>query len=290
MHIGYGQGRITSMAYNTYTTTAAFDDFLQSPTTTILPFDYHLPHSKSVFIKNDGGREKRKTTQVRQSKGVHMLPILTRLLSSREFWYEIRELQDYQYPGTFNAPDPQRLGYAPNITELKFYTKDDEHFLFNDIQFGKGQLRQPRKVSLMVDGKREDVFYRIAPCGGVKHCPVEDCSYVVSTRDRRACPQHADSALSVVKECSVEFVYVWPVNGSDSRRWLSGITRTGDLSPANLHSHPLPAPTKIPSKVVNDIKEAVKLDPSLKTHEIVTGEYRMMCEMKCNIVLQKCGF
>ena len=39
----------------------------------------------------------------------------------------------------------------------------------------------------------------------------------------------------------------------------------------NLHNHDIHAPTKVPSKIVEDIQQAVKLDPTIKTHDLVTG-------------------
>ena len=148
------------------------------------------------------------------------------------------------------------------MTTLPFYSKDDEHFLFCDIQIGKGKLRAARKVTIAVDGNEEDLCYQIAPCGGVKQCPVEDCTYAVSTKEHRPCPYHAEQQLELVKECPVEFVYVWPADVGDKRRWLSGIVRTGDLKSSNLHNHPLNGPTKVPSKVVHDIQHALELDPT----------------------------
>ena len=39
----------------------------------------------------------------------------------------------------------------------------------------------------------------------------------------------------------------------------------------NLHNHNIHGPTKVPSKIVEDIRHTVKLDPTLKTHDLVTG-------------------
>ena len=39
----------------------------------------------------------------------------------------------------------------------------------------------------------------------------------------------------------------------------------------NLHNHPLPGATKVPAKVTQDIQQAVLLDSSLKTHDIMIG-------------------
>ena len=73
-------------------------------------------------------------------------------------------------------------------------------------------------------------------------------------------------------DCSVEFVYVWPDDHDDKRRWLSGLSRTGDLHASNLHNHPLHGASKIPSKVIHDIREKVAADPTIKTHDIITGK------------------
>ena len=121
-----------------------------------------------------------------------------------------------------------------------------------------------------VNGKSEEIYYRIAPCGGVKCCAAEDCSYYVPNRERHPCPKHPDLFLVSSGECPVEFVYAWPVCKDDKRRWLSGIVRRDDMMSNNLHNHPLPAPTKVPAKVVHDIQQAVSLDSSLHTHDLVT--------------------
>lgn len=268
MHLGHGQGRITSMVFNSYSVTAAGEELLTSPTQVLLPCEPHRPvQARTTATANSTTSIK----QIRKSKGNHLLPTLTKLLSSRENWYDIKNTEDYQYPGKFKAAPPQRLGFAQDITTFSFYSKDDEHFLFNDIQIGKGKLRAARKVTTAVDGIEEELYYRIAPCGGVKRCPVKECTYTVSTKEHRSCPNHAEQKLELVNECPVEFVYVWPADEGDKRRWLSGIVRTGDLKSSNLHNHPLNGPTKVPSKVVHDIQHALELDPTLKTHDLITG-------------------
>ena len=200
-----------------------------------------------------------------------------KLLSSRENWFDIENTEDYQYPGKFKSDHPQRLGFVQDITTLPFYVKEDEHFLFNDIQIGKGKLRAARKVTITVDGNEEELYYRIAPCGGVKQCPVEDCTYTVSTKEHRPCPHHSEQQLELAKECSVESVYVWPADENDKWRCLSVIVRTGDLKSSNLHNHPLNGPTKVPSRIVHDIQHALEMDPTLKTHDIITGKQTPKC-------------
>ena len=41
----------------------------------------------------------------------------------------------------------------------------------------------------------------------------------------------------------------------------------------HLHNHDVHGPTKIPSKIVEDIQSAVKLDSTLKTHDLMTDTH-----------------
>ena len=269
MQIGRGHCRVSAMVFNTFRLTPAGREHLQSPILVELPASTTTeplqPGSPSVSTS--------KAKLTRKSKGTNLLPALRRLLTSHEHWFEITESSDYQYPGTFRFPHPQRLGFSPDITKLPLYSSADEHFLFTDIQIGKGKPREPRLVSFIVDGKDEQLYYRIAPCGGVKLCPVTDCSYTSSTREHRACPSHPTTKLSHSADCPVEFVYVWPANPADKRRWLTGLLRTGELAASNLHNHPLHGATKITMKVIHDIQQKLEEDPTLRTHDIITGTY-----------------
>ena len=280
MQLGHGEGRISNMVFNSYVLTEAGEQHLQSPTLLMLPtIDHHS--TSTIQVETKEANESMK--QTRQSKGTHLLPVLTKLLCSSANWYNIESPEDYQYPGIFRVAYPQRLGYASDISALPFYTQKDEHFLFNDIQISKGKLRAPRKVKFVVDGKEEFLNYRIAPCGGIKCCSVEDCHYTISISEHRSCPDHAGAEVIVSKECPVEFVYVWPANSEDKRRWISGIIRVGDLKSDNLHNHDIHGPTKVPSKIVQDIQHAVKLDPTIKTHDLVTGAWTLvLCICACD--------
>ena len=271
MQIGRGYSRISSMVFNTYRLSEAGEEYAKAPKESILP---SLTDSEAVVAiptsAGDPTAIKPKTT--RKSKGIHLLPVLRRLLSSRSNWYSICETKHYHYPGVFHCPATQRLGYAEDITKLPLYSSSDKHFLFSDIQLGKSKPREPRCVTFNVDGMEEELNYRIAPCGGVKQCPVEGCQHVTSTRERHHCSNHPDRSLEHSGPCPVEFVYVWPINPDDKRRWLTGLVRSGDLSRMDLHNHPLNGASKIPSRVVQDITDRLEEDPSLKTHDIVTGK------------------
>lgn len=74
-------------------------------------------------------------------------------------WYDIEKPDDYQYPGKFCFDHPKRLGFAADITKLPFYTKEDEHFLFSDIQISKGKPRAPRKITVSLNGTDEELYY-----------------------------------------------------------------------------------------------------------------------------------
>ena len=127
------------MVFNSYSVAEAGNELLTSPISVPLPCESHKPiQARARTSATADVSTNIKLT--RKSKGTHLLPILTKLLSSRENWYDIKNTEDYQYPGKFKSAPPRRLGFAQDITTLPFYSKDDEHFLFSDIQIGKGKL------------------------------------------------------------------------------------------------------------------------------------------------------
>lgn len=249
--LGYGHGQMMKLVFNTYSVTEAANQFLES---TPLP-EVVLPSTKLEQLPPTASCDSEAPVKlIRKSKGTHLLPVLVSLLSSNSNWYEIKETDDYYYPGIFRCDHPQCLGFAPDISTFPLYSTEDKHFLFTDIQLSKGKLRAPRRITVPVNGVNEDMYYRIAPCGGMKNCPVEDCSYSICTREHHPCPKHPDHSLVLSAACPVEFVYAWPVCNDDKRRWLSGLVRRGEMVSNNLHNHAIPAPTKIPARVVNDIQ------------------------------------
>ncbi len=72
--------------------------------------------------------------------------------------------------------------------------------------------------------------------------------------------------------CPVEFVYLWPDNEEDKRRWLAAISRLCCTEEANLHTHPVPPASKLPSQLKSDWKSAVIANPTTKTHSLMMGE------------------
>ena len=142
MQLGHGEGKVSNLGFNSYTVTEAGKEFIQSPKKLELPV---INSQQSPAISATTAAHEN-VTQTRQTKGTHLLPVLTNLLSSSVNWYNIESPEDYQYPGIFQMEHPQRLGYVCDVSALPFYTQKDEHFLFNNIQISKGKLRAPRKV------------------------------------------------------------------------------------------------------------------------------------------------
>ena len=122
-----------------------------------------------------------------------MLPILSKLLSSSENWYDIKEQDDYQYPGKFSEVldvwDMHQifLLYRPRKMSI---------FFLMTYKLARGSIELHGKSQLyIVDDKEEEVKYCIAPCGGVKCCPVEDCSYCAPNCKHQPCPHHHEASL-----------------------------------------------------------------------------------------------
>ena len=207
-----------------------------------------------------------------------MVSTIRSLMRDSTKWFEITNKSDYHFPGVLKPPNTKCLGYCADISTLPQYDSHNPHFLFTDIQLGKGKARNPQRVSMTVDGNEETLWYRIVPCGGVKQCPAPSCTYVVATREVRSCMQHPNEKLTrsneLSGECPVEFMYIWPVDEADKRRWLTGIVRGEQaIDQENLHNHPIHSCSKIPSKVDTDIRSAVIADPHLKTKDILIGEF-----------------
>lgn len=240
--VGSGHNMMNDIVFATYT--------VADPGTTLLKNDdlnqdVLLP--KRLPPTTDTGSapsSTEKATSQRMGKGSHALGVAQELLSDKSNWFEIKTSDDYHFPGVFTTPFPQRLGYCEDISSLPNYEASDPHFLYSDIQIGKGKARTKRLIQTNIDGKNESVYYRFAPCGGIKRCGVDGCLYVVSTNEFKPCGQHPESKLVRSGECPVQFFYVWPEKSEDMRRWLTGLIRGGCLEGGDLHNHPAPSRKK----------------------------------------------
>ena len=273
MLIGGGERLARSMVFNSFYGNGTLS--AQSP---ILLLSPGPSGSHSITVSSTSTCS---ASTKRNSKGVQALLMIRKLMSARRNWFPIFSANDYHFPGQFHHNHPQRMGYCDDITSLGHYVASDPDFLFNDIQLGKGKCRGWNEVTVTIgadeNGTEESlkVRYKIAPCNGVKLCGMhhEGCSFVAATREFRKCPEHPNAALIKTDGCPVEFVYIRPASSEDNRRWLTGIDRHSDMHSDNLHSHPLNAPSKIPTKVESDIRDAVAANPHLKAKEVMRGKY-----------------
>lgn len=278
----------SQVVMNTYETTAKGRAFIIEPHTILLPDNttqkgngtarlyiiISLIHCLLLNIgataKSPCNNDKAGPKGTRTGKGCHILPVISNLLSSAENWYPIASSKDYHFPGEFEHPYPQRLGYCSDFTTLADYDPDQPDFLYY-IQLAKGTARSRYKKTLIVDGVEEEIEYRVTPCNGVKICGAhkDGCEYVTSLHQHHPCPNHLDLSLvhsHKVAPCLVEFVYIKPVCPDDNRRWLTGVTRDQKTNEKNsLHSHSLHAAMSLPSRVKSEFTKAAVRNPHLKT-------------------------
>jgi len=181
--------------------------------------------------KSTGGKETTSATaqgdvtlqakKKRLGNGSNVLTTVRKFLSESENWFTIENKSSYQFPGVLPKPCFQQLFYTENLSNLP-QCCEDPHFMWKDIQLSKGQLNRDRLINVEILGKTEEVYYRSAPCLGVKICPQGGCSHVVPIRDKRNCPEH-NITLEKTYDCPVVFVYMHPKCSADSRRWFGGI-------------------------------------------------------------------
>ena len=115
-------------------------------------------------------------------------------------------------------PSLTQLFYVPDISALN-QSCDDAHFIWKDIQLSKGQLNKDRLIKVDIGDKCEEVYFRSAPCLGVKYSSSNDYSHVVPIRDKRNCPKH-NLPLQKTTDCPVEFVYIATSQGCYGQKTL----------------------------------------------------------------------
>lgn len=211
----------------------------------------------------------------RNGKGKHILPILKKLIEERENWKELSEdnKENYQFPGSHDSVSGNVLYHTPDISKLPHYSDTEPHFLWSDIQLSKSSTSK-NKFDVKVESKMEELVYWISQCKGVKKC--SGCDHVVpNSYIKNNCTSHPNAELIQVKNCPVEFVYIFPVNCmSDHRRWSGGIIRSVDVTKEkNLHNHPVRQSLshKLPKRLKSDITRTVEDNPYLKTRQLASG-------------------
>jgi len=153
--------RMTTIIYAAYTVTDLGIKMIEDNTQEIL-----LPDDTIVELKSDADLNTQvssKPAVIRKGKGTHVLNVAKELFSNKENWFVITQSSDYNYPGVFSTPYPQRLGYCEDISKLPNFEAGDPHFLYSDIQIGKGKARPKRLILMNIDGKDKNVYYRFVP-------------------------------------------------------------------------------------------------------------------------------
>ena len=135
---------------------------------------------------------------------------MKKLLCEPENWLKVKSKISYQFPG---APVQQQLYFTSDLSSHG-QSCDDPHFIWKDNQLSKGQLNKDHLIEII----------RSSPCTSVKLCPISDCSHLVPIRDKRNCPTH-NTMLMKTTSCPLDFVYLYPKDASDGRRWFGGLVR-----------------------------------------------------------------
>ena len=134
--------------------------FLENSHPVLLP---DLAQSPFVQGSKPTSSVHRAPTAKRSGRGCRARPTIVAMMSSPDQWFKIKGSEDYQFPGVFSAPYPQRLGYCPDITKLGLYTPESPDFLYYDIQFGKDKPRNPQRMTVTLPDTEEalNVIYRL---------------------------------------------------------------------------------------------------------------------------------
>ena len=103
-----------------------------------------------------------------------------------------------------------------------------------------------------------------------------ECDHVLpKSYLKNNCSQHPTADLIATEGCAVEFVYIFPQNIKDQRRWIGGIIQSSEVVPMlNLHNHPIGCSLnhKLPAKVISDITKTLEDNLYLTTRQIQCGQ------------------
>lgn len=231
MHLGHSQGWITSMVFNSHSVTAAGEEFLTSP----VPFLFLVSHT-SLF---------------------KLVPLL-----------QPTQLPVFSSPGTRKCTSYQpwqsfsphkRTGMISRVQKTTSIHENSNQLPLDILDLHRTSIRFPTTASTMNTfcsmtsrlartNSKQHVKWPLQWMEMKRRCTTGLRHVVVFSNVQlkiasiqyqpRPCPNDAEQLLELVKECPVEFVYVWQADEGDKRQWLSGIVWTGDLKSSNLHNHP----------------------------------------------------
>ena len=231
-----------------------------------------LPECASLQSLITTAREKTNSKH-RTGKGKHMLTILKRLLNDEENWLKLTSSnkERYLFPGWHDSNVGNALYYTDDVTMLPQFS--GEHHLWQDIQLGQASTSK-NAMSVVINGRKESLNYWMARCNGVKKC--SKCDHVLpNVCVKNICKSHPGASLETTGNCAVEFVYVFPANIKDNRRWIGGIIHSDVISPCkNLHNHPvdLSLSHKLSTMVTSAIQKSIDENPYLITCQMACGQ------------------
>jgi len=125
-------------------------------------------------------------------------------LNASASWEEIRSKDDIHFPGKMRSKTMQTMFFTPDCSKLSQYCPESPHFLWEDIQLSKGKLSKDRLVELLIDNDMVQLYYRSAPCNGVKQCSAPDVSTLFQF-ERKGLVQHIQ-AIRWLKQRTVQSI------------------------------------------------------------------------------------
>ena len=116
--------------------------------------------------------------------------------------------------------------HCSDIATLPQYTPNNPHFLWADIQLGKGSFSIGCLATFTIGDPKEELYYRTCIiCKGVKVW----LYYTVTMKAKKinhVQNMHVKHELQPVTTCPVELImlYLYPPNSrTDNRLWIGGI-------------------------------------------------------------------
>ena len=90
-------------------------------------------------------------------------------------------------------------------------------------------------------------------------------------RGKRSCPTH-NTVVVKTTGCSVDFVYLYPNDLNDQRRWFGGIIRNPKLPKCNFHNHEIHGPWRISQGLKKRNSVVITSNPALTSMDITYGK------------------
>lgn len=144
IHAAIGDGLLT-LHFTTIRTTGLFRDQI-SATLVITEKGKEVVQRKLEWKSpcQTQQEERHSSKKNRSRSGSNIMSVIEGLMCCSEKWFEVRSVQQYNYPGVFSDPqgssvnfdansphDPPRMGHVPNIQTLSHFTGLNYHLLYN---------------------------------------------------------------------------------------------------------------------------------------------------------------